>query len=466
MKNINLLKRTFVRQTGQDECGNSCLAMILNYSGLTLASRQMRSLKAPPGGYSLLSLKELAFKSGLNGRCVELEMAFLRAIQQPCILHTLNDHNEPHYQVCYGSKISRKGSQYLMADPAKQFYFITEEELSRRWSSKAALYFEPLEQNLTPFSASPWLSLLRVVPYPVGLWGVLPLMAVLSALLGIALSWVLQKGINDRSILEGPVIAILLCLLLVIGICRAGLGFLRQFILIKVNMVINEYLTERFIKGAFYSRAGEFPASSFFIRSSIRDIQRIQNALSSFLSILLPEGTLVICLLVVIAWNSTSGGLFSVIYMAVTACLAYRNSNTNTYQFSHLSQLSGGNEEALTRDALSMTNITDAGHLQERFEYHLSRQELATAHISSIAISAGLRSLFIEACGAVYAIGLFALLIANYINGDVSYSLLMVMVICGYFASTLMPRLCMVINTLAEGADAFIQYQAFHADRS
>ena len=466
MKNINLLKRTFVRQSGQDECGNSCLAMILNYSGQGQSSRQMRSLKAPPGGFSLLSLKNLAARSGLNSCCVELEIAFLREIKHPCILHTLNDHGQPHYQVCYGSKSSRKGVRYLMADPAKQFYFIAEEELSRLWPSKAALYFEGLKTDLASFSASPLLSLLRIVPYPVGLWIVLPIMSILSALMGIALSWVLQKGISDSSILESHVIAILLCLLLLIGMCRAGLGFLRQFLLVKVNMVIYDHLTERFINGTLHARSGDSPASPHHIRSSIRDIQRIQNALSSFLSIVLPEGTLVIFLLSVIFWNSPCGGVLSLIYIFIVGWLAYRYADLSTYQLSHLSQLSGGNEEALILDAMSITEIPDDEHLRERFEYHRARQEMAIAHTSKFAISAGLRSLLIEACGAIYVIGLFALFVVDYLNGEVPYSLLMIMVICGYFASTFMPRLCLAINTLAEGADALIQYQAFHADRS
>lgn len=466
MKNVNLLKRTFVRQSGQDECGNSCLAMILNYSGQRHASRQMRSLKAPPEGFSLLSLKKLAAASGLNGSCVELEIAFLRQLKNPCILHTLNDHGEQHYQVCYGSDTSRKGVRYLMADPAKQFYFIAEEELSRRWPSRAALYFEGLEVELTSFNASTWVSLLSTLPYPVGLWVVLPLMSILSAFMGIALSWLLQKGISNSSILESHVIAILLCLLLLIGMCRAGLSFLRQFILIKVNTAVNNHLTERFISATFYSRAGDFPASPHHIRSSIRDIQRIQNAISSFLSIVLPEGTLVIFLISVISWNTPLGGLLSLIYIITVGWLAYTYADITNYQITHLLQLVAANEDALIKDALNIKEVTDPDMVKKYFKNHCSRQTMAISDTSAFATSAGLRSLWIDTCSAVYVIGLFAFGMVTYGDGELSYSTLMIIVICGYFASTLMPRLCLAMNTLAAGADAFIQYQAFHTDRT
>lgn len=82
-----------VLQTEAAECGLACLAMVADYYGhradlTSLRRRFPVSLK----GATLASLIDVASKMGLSSRPVRLDLAELRRLKMPCILHWRLDH--------------------------------------------------------------------------------------------------------------------------------------------------------------------------------------------------------------------------------------------------------------------------------------------------------------------------------------------------------------------------------------
>jgi ABC-type bacteriocin/lantibiotic exporter with double-glycine peptidase domain len=233
MQNIHLLQRSFVRQAGEDDCGLACLSMILAYGGKLSEQADLSRQLVPPGGLSLLDLKHLAVRYGLNARVVELDVPTLRSLPVPCILHTHQTNGAPHFEVCYGSRLKQGRYRYLMADPAGQFYWLAEPELLSKWPFRAALHFAELTYDPAAFRHPSWQVLLSLRPFPLALLLPVPLLSIGSALTGVAVSWTLQRGINDPSILQGRVVVLLLGLLLLIGVARSGMAFLRQYLLVR-----------------------------------------------------------------------------------------------------------------------------------------------------------------------------------------------------------------------------------------
>jgi ATP-binding cassette subfamily B protein RaxB len=77
-----------ILQTEAAECGHACVAMVAGYHGhridlATLRERHSVSLK----GSTLADLMQLASSLGLTARAVRLELAHLRELQLPCVLH-------------------------------------------------------------------------------------------------------------------------------------------------------------------------------------------------------------------------------------------------------------------------------------------------------------------------------------------------------------------------------------------
>lgn len=106
-----------IEQTSLNDCGASCLYMILKYYGgfETLDNLKKRT-NTKKEGTTLFDLKEAAISLGFHATCYYLENKELNEkIQTPFIAHVLIDNIYYHYIVVY--KISKK--KILVADPAK-----------------------------------------------------------------------------------------------------------------------------------------------------------------------------------------------------------------------------------------------------------------------------------------------------------------------------------------------------------
>ena len=460
MYNIYLIKRSFIRQSSQDTCGVACLGMIFNFSGNHQLVRDLENIPVKEGGLSLYEMQALAFKYGYSTRSVEMEMTYLRHLKVPCILHTQTAHGEYHYQVCYGCRLAGESYQYLMADPARQVYYIEEEELKKTWVSKAALFFDNLKMDLSAFQVSPWAALLTLGGFPAGFWVVIPALTLCAASFGVALSWVLQKGITNSYFLKANIFIAIVILLFLISVAKSLFAFLRQYLLIRLNMSVNQKLMTRFIRYIFDGGANAIHTKTpFNIRNNLKDIQKIQYATSEFLATVLSEGSLLLIFLSAIAFLLPLAALINVFYLIIIGWFTYKGLALNSFYTAHLSHLSATTETFILQDLDFVTHKGYNHNIANQLKFHESNHELSISQTRQVAIKASIQALYNEILGTVNLIAVFTISLLQLQSEKLDYGTFMLLVILSYLISALVPKICNALAVIADGADAAILHQ-------
>jgi len=470
MNKLIHIRTTFVRQQNQNDCGIACLSMILNYAGRkTDVPRARNNILIPDSnGLSLLELRDIARKLNLNSRCVEMEADFLRKIPTPCILHMVNANGNNHFQVCYGARKKRNGYEYLMADPARQVYYLGEDELMREWISKAALYFEDLPASLNYKFKSPWYSLFSIVAFPKGLWITIPLLNICTVIFGIAISWVLQRGINyslaDKK--ESLIIAVIF-LLLIISLFKGLFAYIRQRILIALNTAVNEQLVSRFINKIVYgSKSGNNATNHKSIKSNMGEIQKIQNAVLISIATLASDGSLILLVLAAIIYTLPSAGYPNITYIFIVCLLSIKSIPGLSFDYAHLNELSGASENLLTKELELQDGQSNMEFGEKRLLLHHKNHDHYLRFARFIAIRISKMNLLYECIGAVSVISVFALGLVKLQQQQMEYSSFMVIVILSYFITALLPKICNSLYVIAEGAEAYLQYKILHTEKT
>lgn len=461
MHNIHLIKRSYIRQSGLDACGLACLGMIFNYSGKHHMIKDLNSMPVKEGGLSLYEMQAVAYKYGYTTRSVEMELNYLRSMEMPCILHLQMEHSLNHYQVCYGGRINGKSYEYLMADPARQVYYLKEEELARLWVSKAALYFEDLAMDLSAFQRSPWKELLSIGAFPKGFWVIIPLLALCSASFGIAMSWVLQKGITDDYFLKTNIFIAVIILLLLISLSKSLFSFLRQYLLIRLNMAVNQKLMTSLIRHLFTS--GPIPNGSptaFNLRNHLRDIQKIQIAVSEFLATVLSDGSLILIFLSATAYLFPLVALINLVYLSIIALVTFKGLALNSFQIAHLNHLSATTENLLLNDVEHNQYGSSSGRIDKRLKFHEFNHKSNIGQTKTVAVSASVKTLTIEVLGTINVIAVFTICLLQLQSGTIPYGTFMLLVILSYLISSIVPKICNAVAVIADGADAAVQYRS------
>jgi ABC-type bacteriocin/lantibiotic exporter with double-glycine peptidase domain len=460
MRKIHLLKRSFVRQAGEDDCGLACLSMILAYGGKLAEQAELSRQPVPDGGFSLLDLRHLAGRYGLCARAVELDVPALRGMKEPCILHTRQLNGAPHFEVCYGSRFQQGRYRYLLADPARQLYWMEESRLLSKWPLRAALHFEGLAYHSAAFRRPSWRVLLSLRPFPLALLLPVPLLSIGSALTGIAVSWTLQRGINDPSILQGRVVVILLALLLMISVARSGMAFLRQYLLVRLDTGLHQDLMQRLILHLFQpGPATNGKAGPALVKAMLAEVQKVRTAMISMLSVLFSDGLMIAGLLGAISCYLPLAGLCNLLYLVACGWLLSRRFISLGEAVSTSSRETGFLERGLIQDAERLPALTMARLLTERQQLHLDRQlSVSTGQLRMLTAS-GRVLLRLELLGAVNVIFVWINGLYRWQQLSVSYSVLMTVVILSYFLSTLVPRIASALLVITDGADGVRQLQ-------
>jgi ATP-binding cassette, subfamily C, bacteriocin exporter len=463
MFSFNLIKKSFVRQSATNDCGTACLSMILNFTG--------RANEVPfiaetttirENGLSLLELKTVAEGFKLPCRCVQMEVSFLRDVSSPCILHMVNDKGENHFQVCYGSRNRRNKISYLMADPAKQVYYLSAEQLEKKWISKAALYFSELHEDLNAFEKSPLISLLSIKFFPAGLWVSVPLITICTAFLGIGFTWVLQKGLSDSMILkEGNVTVEITVLLLIISIFKSIFSFVRQYILIGINMGVNRHLMFSYIgnllNGVSLNKKG---INQNAFKNDMSDIQKIQNAVSIFIATLLSDGSLIIIMTAATFYLFPVAGIINMIYLGIVGFITIKQLPSISYNNASLKELSGTTENYILKDLERIPKDLGNTDIGEKVEFHKGNHNRHLLFARYFAISISKITLLNECLGTLNVITIFAIGLIRINRDNIDYSSFMIVVILSYLVTALLPKICNAFLVMAEGAEASIQYRA------
>ena len=163
MKTEKEIQQFFVKQHGNHSCGLACLSMIVNYHGGQILQEDLRAISGTTiQGTTLLGLYQAAEKINLKAEGCKGDIAALKKVTSPTILHVVKnktDTNNPklsrsklkkivlekteeHFVVCFGYE----NGKFKIGDPSWGVLDMKEEELDAIWVSKALLMVEPTDQ--------------------------------------------------------------------------------------------------------------------------------------------------------------------------------------------------------------------------------------------------------------------------------------------------------------------------------
>lgn len=279
LKHIN---KTFTRQLDQTDCGVACLLSILQYYGGNASRERLRELSGTSvQGTSLLGLFQTAQSMGFAAEGLEAEGVHnLAEVAEPAILHVLLDGQLQHYVVYYGQENNR----YVVGDPGRGMVMMTAEELDAIWQSKALLTLKPTEKftRTAQNRQTQWQWFKNLIHDDVPLLAIAAGLGVVVALLGLSMALFSQKLLDDilpKQNTEKLTFGLLL--LAVLLLARAGVGYLRTFLLLRQSREFNVRIADSFFRDLLH-----LPKSFFDTRKTgdmvarLNDTRRIQATIS------------------------------------------------------------------------------------------------------------------------------------------------------------------------------------------
>lgn len=280
MLNLSAIKKTFVLQQDQTDCGVTCLFSLINYYNGTNTLEKLRELSGTnTTGTTLLGLYQCANKIGFTSEAFEADMPNLIALNEPCILHVVMEGNLQHYVVCYGYDAYL--GAFVIGDPAKGLCQLTKTELDKIWQSKALLQLQPNQTFVLKKQQqnAKWLWFKQLIKDDLNILTITMVLGVLATVLNLATAIFSQKLI-DKILPSGnqqKLITSLILLFLVLLI-RAGLSFMRQHFLLLQSKDFNNRIV-----GSFFGALVHLPKSFFDTRKTgdmvtrMNDTERIQK---------------------------------------------------------------------------------------------------------------------------------------------------------------------------------------------
>ncbi|HEY4195934.1 MAG TPA: cysteine peptidase family C39 domain-containing protein, partial [Mucilaginibacter sp.] len=362
MKSVYYIKNCFVKQLTENDCGHASLKMIHAYFSGNIDMDFIVPDNCGEKAASLLDLKNAAVRLGLKPKCVSMTIEFLRTWKTPVILHVFNDAGEPHFVVCFGVKRIGSAFKYIIGDPAAQVCILEEDQLDLKWQSKAAVIFENALSKSSRFFRWPAFSLLSLNLLPKEQLILLPVLTLITTTLGLAVSWVLEKGM-DASFLKGSrrLFFPVLILLVIVSLFKCLLAYLKQRILLGLNLSINEKLVAMYSDAQLIKSKSQKAAGAFSIKNGLADIYKVQNALSSLVSVFLSDGLLMIAVLSCLFYNDPLTGWLDLFYIILMGTFAVSVLSKTTVQNIQISDAAGEVELQIAKDAGWPGNLITGG---------------------------------------------------------------------------------------------------------
>lgn len=430
MKIEKYARRIFVRQLTDNDCGTACLKMILNYTN----SPQECNMVAD-SDLSLLELKNLASKYRLSSKCVVMDAGFLKTNKVPCILHLLNESGRLHYVVCLGCRNSKEQTRFLVADPAHDIYYLSEDKLNERWASRAALFFTHLEPTPSVYARPVWQELLTSAFLPSIIWFVIPFFSVVLAMFSVAISWVLQKGMdNPYTNQKASVVSAILVLLLIITVFKAVLFYLKQ----HIHVLMNKGIYTKLFQGVFTHidllKASLVPYNQVYVRNLFGDLQKVQNGLQVMVSVILSDGAIFVVLLLLMACELPAAVIFELPFLIISVYSTLSKADEFSAGQHKLLLLAGDLEHTIRKTADQKAQKTDKSD-RPPYDRYLKL-------LQALNVKANKQNLLFDSLGAVTVVAVLAYALSGVAKGNITYGELMTVVFASYFATTLCARIC------------------------
>jgi ATP-binding cassette, subfamily C, bacteriocin exporter len=280
-------KPIHIQQRDANDCGVSCLLSIIRMYG---GDASLETLREQSGtslqGTSLLGLQQVAENLNIKAEAFEVEdiEEFKKEATFPCILHVVIDEKLEHYVVFNGFTNLGSRTQYNITDPAKGFDTWDETELLKNWKSRAVLILKPTEAfeklSLSKFKKIAWIK--ELVKEDVPLLSIAVVLGIIMAVLGLATALFSQRLIDE--ILpkqQSNKLWLGVALLGILLVAKGGLGYLRNFFLLRQSKDFNNRLMDDFYEKLMYLPKTFFDGrKTGEIIARLNDTRRIQSVIS------------------------------------------------------------------------------------------------------------------------------------------------------------------------------------------
>ncbi|HAT1613052.1 TPA: peptidase domain-containing ABC transporter [Raoultella planticola] len=264
-KRINFSMKTKVPviiQSESTECGNACLSMICGFYGKDIDLFNFRNRYGSTSqGATLNVLAAIAQKAGLKTRALSLDIAEIKELRLPCILHwSLN-----HFVVL----VAIKGKRFIIHDPALGRRVVHLQELSENFSG-IALEAWP-DSDFRQEKQRSRLKLLDLMHNIVGLKSALIKIFMLSVVIE-TVNLLLPMGtqiVTDHVITahDENLLLVICAGLMFFTIFKTWVSMIRAWVSLKLNT-----LTDVQWKTSFFDHLMSLPLA-FFEKRQLGDIQ-------------------------------------------------------------------------------------------------------------------------------------------------------------------------------------------------
>ncbi|GJH40361.1 bacteriocin cleavage/export ABC transporter [Capnocytophaga sp. HP1101] len=317
MLNLKHIRKTFVLQHDQSDCGVACLLSLVQYYGGAHTLEELRSLSGTTvQGTTLLGLYQAANSIGFEAEGNEADIAVLKVYNAPLILH-LTMGNLEHYVVCYGYE----KDTFIIGDPAKGVVSLSAEELEVLWRSKTCLTLTPTAQfkKKTTQQKAQLKWFLNLIQKDVRLLLLSGLLGTVIAVLGLAMAIFSQKLIDN--ILPSKEISKLIqgvLLLTFLLLARIGISVVREYFLLLQAKDFNTRINQQ-----FFSKLLHLPKFFFDTRkigeliACLNDTQRIQRVIKMLVSATFIDILVVVITSVFLFYYSWQVGVFTLLSIPI-----------------------------------------------------------------------------------------------------------------------------------------------------
>ena len=324
-KNNNLLKKAFIRQRDQSDCGVACLASILKYYEANVSLEKLRELSGTgKSGSTLLGLMQASKEIGLDAEGFEAEIQHLKTLEHIAILHVVIDRKMQHYVVLFGYN----NEMFQIFDPAKGFLRMTEEGLSKIWQSKTLLLLKPTKnlEKIIEKRGKKRAWLVALVKQDYSTLGIATFLGLVIAFLSISTAVFSQKLIDH--ILpnqDNKTLIIGLGLLIVLLLAKSGILYLRTLLILRQSKDFNNRIIQKFYNSLMY-----LPKRFFDTRKTgeliarMNDTNRIQHTISFVLGDTLIQSLFGITSLIFVFIYSWQVGLLLLGFIPFYVLLVWR----------------------------------------------------------------------------------------------------------------------------------------------
>ena len=301
------LKKQFVLQHGQSDCGAACLASIINYYGGNSPLDKIRRITGTTKtGTKLLGLyqgaKALGFDvAGMEAKSIEN----LKELTNPAILSVVLENRLQHYVIFYGFA----ENQLIIGDPAKGISFWKSEKINKVWRTKSLLKLTPNETFVkSQTKPNKYRNLIKWVKEDINILLASLFLGILIAFFSLATAIFSQKLIDViLPTQEVTKLIVGLTLFAFVLLIKSGLSYIRSTFLISQSQGFNNRMIGSFFKSLLTLSKSFFDAKKTGeMIARMNDTRRIQSAISNLFGNLLIEALVIIVSLMgvfIYAWQ-------------------------------------------------------------------------------------------------------------------------------------------------------------------